>query len=99
MQRVESLQRCLSSQKKLPTNMTRDARLPGSAEPADLVDTELLSPSAARLYVFGSVDAAKGSESAAPGTVERRDNVVILYAHEPTEADRKALADCFSGSF
>jgi hypothetical protein len=98
IQRPENVQRCLSK-KKLPTNLTRNARLPGSSEPADLLDTELISPSAARIYVFASVDAAKAAEGASQGGFERRDNVLVDYAEEPTAADRKALEDCFSGRF
>jgi hypothetical protein len=99
IQRVEQLQRCLASQKKLPTQLTRDARLAGSSQPAELLDTELLSPSAARLYVFRSVDAADSAAAAAPDDPERRDNVVIVYEQAPTADDRAALADCFSGEF
>jgi hypothetical protein len=98
VQRVETLQQCLKS-KTLPTNLTPDAQLPGAEEKADVLDTELLSPSAARLYVFDSVNAAEQAQAAASGDLERRDNVVIVYAHPPTEPDRKALEDCFSGKF
>jgi hypothetical protein len=98
VQRVEPLQRCLTHDKKLPTHLTADARLPGSSSPAQLLDTELLSPSAARLYVFGSVDAAKSAAAGAEGS-ERRDNVVIVYDQPPSAEDRKALEDCFSGKF
>jgi hypothetical protein len=58
---------------------------------------ELLSPTAARLYVFAGVDAAKAAEATASGSPERRDNVVIVYAQPPTDKDRAALDDCFSG--
>jgi hypothetical protein len=98
IQRVEVVQQCLK-RKQLPTNVTRGAQLPGSSEHADLLDTELLSPSAARLYVFDSVDAAKSAADAAGGEHERRDNVVIRYAHQPTDEDRAALDECFSGKF
>jgi len=98
VQRVETLQNCLT-RKKLPTHLTRGAQLPGADERADLLDTELISPSAARLYVFASVDAAKSAAAAASGEPERRDNVVILFAEQPTEKDRAALSDCFSGRF
>jgi hypothetical protein len=59
----------------------------------------VLSPSAARLYVFDSVDAAKAAAADAAGENERRDNVVILYAHPPTDEDKAALEECFSGKF
>jgi hypothetical protein len=98
IQRVEVVQQCLK-RKQLPTNVTRDAQLPGSSERAELLDTELLSPSAARLYVFDSVDAAKSAAADAGGEHERRDNVVILYAHPPTDEDKAALEECFSGKF
>jgi hypothetical protein len=98
IQRVEPLQQCLK-QARLPTNLTRGAQLPGADETADVVDTELVSPSAARLYVFKSVKAAENGQSSASGEVERRDNVVIVYAHPPTEADREVLDKCFSGKF
>jgi hypothetical protein len=98
VQRVESLQNCLKD-KRLPTNLTRGAQLAGASETADLVDTELVSPSAARLYVFKSVSAAEDAQAGASGDLERRDNVVIVYAQAPTEADRAVLDKCFSGGF
>jgi hypothetical protein len=94
--RIETLQHCLTG-KGIGTNVTRAARLPGANEPADLIDAELISPSAARLYVFRSVDAAKGGEAGAAGAPERRDNVVIVYDGQPTAADRAALQGCLSG--
>jgi hypothetical protein len=96
IQRAEILQRCLS-QKKLPNNLTRGIRAPGADQPADVVDTELVSPSAARLYVFANVDSAKSAAGAVSGPHERRDNVLIVFAHPPTDKDRAALDDCFSG--
>jgi hypothetical protein len=96
IQRAENVQRCLS-QKKLPTDLTRDARMPGSDEPADLLVTELLSPSAARLYVFATVDAAETAQGTAQQKLDRRDNVVIVFAEGPTAADRKVLDECLSG--
>lgn len=98
IQRVEPLQQCLKG-KKLPTNVTRGVELGGAEERADVVDTELLSPSAARLYVFKSVRAAENAVTGSAIKRERRDNVVIVYAHPPTKQDRAVLEECFSGKF
>jgi hypothetical protein len=98
IQRVEALQQCLKG-KQLPTNLSRGVDLVGAKERADVVDTELLSPSAARLYVFKSVRAAEAAVAGSAVKRERRDNVVIVYAHPPTKEDRAVLEECFSGKF
>ena len=101
IQRVDVLQRCLGDQ-QLPTNATERARLPGVEQTAELLDTELASPSAARLYVFPSVGEAMSAEvvvaaGSSSSLFERRDNVVILYEQQPTAKDRELLDGCFSG--
>jgi hypothetical protein len=96
--RVESLQECLRA-KQLTTNVTRDEQLVGAKERADVVSTTLRSPNGARLYVFDSAGDAEAAQAGSPIRRERRDNVIVVYAAPPIEADRDVLDECFRGDF